>query len=138
MKLLGIILLSFVLTQCKSSKLDNKTPFTIKSATYSGNNNSIKMYITNSKAHFEYIYFNQQKTKATLKSDKKGLFIVGSFKNSLITLNDLELHKDSKKEYGNIPPKYEKNLPNLKENEAILSYKLNDKTHFYKVKVKSN
>lgn len=46
---------------------------------------------------------------------------------------DLELHSDSKKEYGNKPNEKKEETINLKENEAIIVYKINGKSNFYKL-----
>lgn len=47
---------------------------------------------------------------------------------------DLIMHRDSLKEYGNEPPLMVKPKFPLKPNEALLEYKLNGKTRFYKIK----
>lgn len=136
MKLLSITFLAIILTQCASTKFDNNAPFTIKSATKSADGNLKVYYATNSSVNFEHIYFDGRKENIELKNDANGTFILGSFKNSLVNLKDIQLHSDPLKEYGNTPPKTEKIPFTLKENEVVLSYKVNGETRFYKVEVK--
>ena len=44
------------------------------------------------------------------------------------------LHKDPKKEFGNKPPIITEKIPFvLNDNEAVITYKVNNKTEYYKV-----
>lgn len=136
MKLLSITFLAIILTQCASTKFDNNAPFTVKSATKLADE-KVKIYYTaHSKIDFEHIYFDGRKENIELKNDANGTFIIGNFKNSLLNLKDIQLHSDPLKEYGNTPPKAEEIPFTLKENEVVLSYKVNGETRFYKVDVK--
>jgi hypothetical protein len=48
--------------------------------------------------------------------------------------NDLILHGDAQKEFGNQPQKAQKKIPfELKENEAIIIFNYNEETYFYKI-----
>lgn len=137
MKLLSITFLAIILTQCASVKFDKNAPFTIKSATKSADGNLKVYYTTNSSVNFEHIYFDGRKENIQLKKDVNGNFILGDFKSSLVNLKDIQLHSDPSKEFGNTPPLPEaEKIPfTLKENEAVLSYKLNGETRFYKIKI---
>lgn len=135
MKLLGITLFALIFTQCASVKLSDDAPFTVQSATYTPNGDVKIYYNAVNKVMFDDIYFNGKQRKLTLNKDEKGTYITGSFQNSLVNLKDIQLHSDPAKEYGNTPPQKEKEIPfKLKENEAVISYKIDGKTNYYKVK----
>lgn len=135
MKLLSITLLALVFTQCASVKLSKKAPFTVQSASYMANGD-IKIYYNSAeKIFFDSIYCKGGKIKAELKKDEKGTYIVGVLGNSLANLKDIQLHSNPKKEYGNTPPKKEKEIPfKLENNEVVVSYKVDSKTNYYKIK----
>ena len=143
MKLLGVIFFALFFIQCATLKLEENPPFTIKGATYSnwvggmpgsGGTDITFYYETNSTVVFDSIYFKGRKTKVQLKKDRKGTNLFGKFYRRSKTNNNIELHKDTTKEYNNKPPKKEDKLPfELKENEAIISYKDAGKTKYYKV-----
>lgn len=137
MKLLSIPLLTIILIQCTSVKFSNSNPFKVKSAIYTTNGN-VKIYYNSANTIvFDSIFFNGKKRKVKLNKNEKGTYLTASFNNSLISLKDLQLHKNPAKEYGNTPPIpiKDKKIPfKLKENEAVISYKINGKTNYYKVK----
>lgn len=142
MKLIGIILFAIGLTNCASAKFAQKPPFIVQSATYTnvvgGLPNSgyttINIFFSADKnINFQEIFFNNKKVKATIETSKRGTEIVGKFYASQ-NFNDLQLHGDPKKEFGNKPPKANEKLPfELKKNEAVISYKEGDKLKYYKI-----
>lgn len=135
MKLLGITILALFFTQCASVQFDKNASFTVKSVTKLADEN-LKIYYTSaSKINFTDLYFGGKKEKIQSKKDENGTFIIGDFKNSLANLKDIQLHGDPKKEYGNTPPKIEKTPFELKENEAVISYKVDGETRYYKIEV---
>ena len=143
MKLLGVIFFALFFIQCATLKLEENPPFTIKDASYanwvggmpgSGGINITFYYEANSTVVFDSIYFKGRKTKVQLRKDRKGTNLFGKFYRKTKNNNDLELNKDATKEYGNKPPKNEDEFPfQLKENEAIITYKEEGKTKYYKV-----
>lgn len=142
MKLLGIILFAISFSQCACVKFDQKPPFTVTNATYTNwvggvpgvsGTNVVFYYTSKAKITFDSIYFNGRKTKAELKKDAKGTMVVGNFSTSKRN-NDLQLHNDPKKEFGNKAPEKADEIPfELKENEAVISFKEGDKIKYYKV-----
>ena len=142
--LLSIVLLTTLITQCKSTKFDKTPPFTITRATYhywvggmpgvSGVNVFIG-YQTDKNITFDSIYFANKKVKAQTKLVKGKTYLIGYFNTSTInSKEDLILHRNGKKEFGNKPPVKEKFPFKLKENEAVISFREKGKTKYYKVK----
>ena len=142
MKLFGILILTISFTQCASSKFEQKPPFTIKEATYTnitggmpGNNSvDLKIFFSAEKeVSFEQLYFINRITKAIIETKEGIRYIVGRYNTSAKNSKyDLELHGDSQKEYGNQPP--QEVFPfELKNNEAVLSYKEGNQTKYVKI-----
>jgi hypothetical protein len=68
------------------------------------------------------------KDTSTSKNIYLGTFILPN------RLKDHILHKDPKKEFGNELPDISEKIPfQLNANEAVISYKLNNTTAYYKV-----
>lgn len=145
MKYLGLLLFTIGFTQCASTQFEQKPPFTITSATYtnwvggvkgvSGINVNI-IYKAEADIAFDSIYFNGRKTKVSFKKNNNETSILGQFNTSTInSKQDLQLHSDPAKEFGNKPHKPKQIIPfDLKDNEAIVSYKVGNKTNYYKIK----
>ena len=77
----------------------------------------------------EKIYFHNQESpvqEITLK-DFKSSFLQSNKKEDLI------MDKNPAKEYGNRAPVIEKSKFDLKPNEAVLEYKQDNKTQFFKI-----
>jgi len=126
--ILAIIMMSF--SQCSSAQLDKKTPVTITNSIYQnwvggqpgsqGTLVSIKLNAPDKKMEFDSIYFNGKAVK--LQS------------NLVKNPNDVIMHADPKKEFGNAPPKLAAKIPfELEKNDAIISYIINDKKRYFKV-----
>ncbi|WP_143032182.1 hypothetical protein [Tenacibaculum sp. MAR_2009_124] len=142
MKLFGILFFALGFTQCASQKFENKPPFTITSAVYTNisggmpGNNSVDLrltFSTSKEIEFDQLFFINRTTKAVLETKGKVQYIIGRYNTSPKNSKyDLELHGDSKKEYGNKPSS--ESFPfKLKENEAVLSYKDGNKTKYVKI-----
>lgn len=135
-----IALLTFVLTNCNTmkpvseNKLQTKAPFTITKALYIINNNklynTIKITKTNSEIELNEIFFLGRK----LKLNKENNIYTAKVTKTEFR-NDMVLHSDPKKEYGNTPPVVEKIPFNLKNNEAVVSYTIEGIIKFYKIKI---
>ncbi|WP_299105662.1 hypothetical protein [uncultured Tenacibaculum sp.] len=142
MKLFGILLLTISFTQCKSHKFEQTPPFSVKSATYThvtggtpGNNTLDLMieFTTEKDVQFEAVSFQERTIQPVIEQKGGKQYLAARFDTSTPNSKkkyDLELHSDSKKEYGNKP---KEEAINLKENEAIIVYKVNGKSHFYKL-----
>lgn len=126
MKFVYYIVLAVFLSQCASVKTENTKPFTVKSATYNSNTSELLVEFSSSKnINFQELFYNNQKAKADIISKENKNYVYGNFKKVL--LHDLNLHSDAKQEFGNKTTTTSKEkIPfELKNNEAIVTYKIN-------------
>ncbi|MFV8345530.1 hypothetical protein [Flavobacterium sp. ZB4P13] len=77
----------------------------------------------------EKIYFQNQ--ESAIKGTAKNTFVAHFYREN--KKEDLILHRDPAKEYGNKAPVIQKTKFDLKPNEAVLEYKKDDKTYFFKI-----
>lgn len=145
MKLFGILIFALTFTQCASMKMDNNPPFTVKSATYTHitgglpGNNSLNLMIefsSENTINFENVFFQNRTTKAVIEKKQDKQYIAARYNTSpKKDRKDLVLHANSKEEFGNTTnEKVKEEFPfKLKENEAIVSYKIGTKTHYFKI-----
>ncbi|CAL2107914.1 conserved hypothetical protein [Tenacibaculum sp. 190524A02b] len=145
MKLFGILILTIGLTQCGSMKPDQEPPFTIKEASVTNiiggmpGNNSTNLdiiFFSEKNVVFEKLYFADKITQATVEEKNGEKYLIGRFNTDIRDSKyDLNLHSDPKKEYGNKPPQQKEKLPfELKKGEAAVSYKVDKKTKYFKIK----
>lgn len=130
---------------CASQQLDETPPFKIISATYSNWAGGVKgvsgtniniTYKASQQIAFDSIFYKKRKTKVSFKNHNDVTSLLGQFQNKRINkLHDMILDADPKKEFGNKPnPNAKKNFPfDLKNNEAIVSYKHKGVTKYYKI-----
>lgn len=135
-KLLSILIIIIGLSQCGSAKFQKNPPFQISSSTYYNefNNTETNIYIrytSKDDINFDSIYFQKRKGKVEIKTISDLNYIFGNFKN--FKRNDLVLDVNSIKELNNRIPEIKKFPFDLKENEAIISYKTKGKTKYYKI-----
>jgi len=147
--LLNIILGSTILlgfSQCGNSKettykVQEKSVFKITKATFKewvsgviGGGSGVNVFFTidnfdSSKIILDSIFFRGQKTKVEIKNS---LFI-GRFKTEINQQPDIIISSDTNAEYGNKVPIKTTKIPfDLKDNEAIISYKENGKQKYYR------
>ena len=137
----AIIMITFF--QCSSAQLDKKAPVTIIQSTYQdwvggrpgskGTLVSIKLNAPDEKMVFDYIYFNGKGVKLQSSLVKNELTLTGNFIESTKP-NEIIMHADPKKEFGNQPPKLAAKIPyELATNEAIISYFIKDKKRYFKI-----
>lgn len=152
MKYLFLFVITAMITQCKSTQFDTYPPFKIDAATYSSWNggrpgvsgiNVFIEYQSSIQVEFDSIYFKNKATKIQLILKNNNTAIAGYFStSSKKNQPDLVLHKDSKKELKNNIPSIKQFPFQLKENEAVISYKQGGKTKYFKVidlkKIKSD
>lgn len=143
MKLIGILLFALSFSQCASISLTNNPPFTINNATYShvtgglpGNNtlNLMLEFTENQSVDFQKVYFQNRSIKAVIEQKGAKKYITARYKTS--TKNDSKdrvLHADPKEEFKNSSETTEKFPFELKNTEAIVSYMVNNKIHYFKV-----
>ena len=139
MKILSILAIIYGFSQCASSRLETNPNFEIVSADYmkwnggqpgvSGINVTIKLK-EKSTIVFDSLYFRKRAAKVEFKD---GSVIIANYNTSKNNNRNLTLHKDRRKEVGNKIPK-QNNIPfELNDNEAILSYQINEKTKYFKI-----
>ena len=143
MKLFGILILALSFTQCASMKLESNPPFTVNTASYAhitgglpGNNTlNLMIEFTASKTiDFKKVYFQDRVVSAVIEQKQDKNYIAARYKTSTgEDKKDLVLNADPEKEYGNTAKNKEEIPFKLKENEAVVSYKVGDKIHYYKI-----
>lgn len=150
MKFLGALLMMFGLTQCKSVKFEKTYPFTVKEATYTNwvggqpgvRGTKVTIPVVNAEnITFDKIYFNGKSTQVEIQKNGAARYAVGFFTTSKSN-QDIIMHSDATQEMKNEVPSKEVFPFELAENEAVLSYKQNEKVKYIKLsnlqKTKSN
>ncbi|WP_435675513.1 hypothetical protein [Polaribacter sp.] len=142
MKILSIVVILLSFLQCKSVKLDKGIPFEITSASYtnwdggqagvSGTRVEIKLK-TASNIIFDSLYFQNKVTKVEVKNNKETTLLMGHFNTSKRNDRDFILDMDSKNELHNPIPERKKFPFKLKENEAIIRYRISDTVRYFKI-----
>jgi len=131
------------LINCSSIKesLNEKQPFEISSATYNNWHSSqpsvrgidVTVVIDNPKVTLDSIYFRNMKTvfeKSVQSKEEKYIshFTYPNKKNEVI------LHGNPEKEFGNEVPDISKQIPyDLKSNEAVITYIYKGTKHYSKI-----
>lgn len=141
-KILSLFIMMSTLFQCRSLQLDKRPPFEITSATYqnwfggqpgvSGINVRI-IYKADKQIQFDSIYFSKKVAKLEFKDPKRQDIIFGYFNTSRLQ-NDRVLDANPTKEMNNHIPEIHKFPFELKPNQAVISYKFDGKTRFFKIK----
>ena len=142
MKILSLIIIIVSFTQCKSVKLDKGIPFEITSASYTnwhggqagvrGTRVEIKLK-TASNIIFDTLYFQNKVTKVEVKKIKETTLLMGYFTTFKRNDKDFILDMDSKNELHNPIPERKKFPFKLKENEAIIRYRISDTVRYFKI-----
>ena len=142
LKLIGIALLTFSFTNCGCAKFDKNPPFTITEANYNNwiggqpgvSGTKIMIGYTSTKnIEFDSIFFINKATKVELYSNENKTFLIGHYSTSNTEKHNLVMDADTRKEINNKPPHQEKIPFELKENEAVISYKEDGKTNYFKI-----
>lgn len=140
-KIFATLLILIGFSECATTQFEQNPPFTITSAVY--NNWFVKSTATkgtiinigyDSKyvVKFDSIYFSKRAEKLSISKVKDKKMISSIFSST--EKPDRILDENSTKEIQNQFPAI-KNMPfKLKQNEAIISYKIKDKTKYFKVK----
>jgi hypothetical protein len=140
MKILSLLAIIFGFSQCGSAKFDMNPPFKIDSASYTNwvggqpgvRGTKVEIVLTEKlDIVFDSLFFNNKKTKLENREIDQATFLIGHFTTS--KNQDKILHLDSKKEIKNEAPEKIKFPFELKNNEAVISYFINNKTHYYKL-----
>lgn len=140
MKTISILIIAITLIQCGSSKFVDNPPFTVNSAFFTewvggqpgvSGTNVVVNYTSSEDIKFDSIYFRNRVEKLQDKGMNDQKTIVGYFTNPV--KEDIIIDKNPTKELNNRPPNQKKNPFDLKENEAVISFKEGDKTKYYKI-----
>ncbi|MCD8402260.1 hypothetical protein [Tenacibaculum finnmarkense] len=144
MKLFGFLIFAIIFIQCANIKQTATPPFKIKKALYTDDFNHLStnkspclniIFTSDKPIDFQKVYFQNTiiNTLIEYKNGKK--IIIARYKNRIIpVVNELILNADSEKEYGNSLPKITEKFPfNLKDNQAVVTYKIGDKILTYKI-----
>lgn len=145
-KILRVLIFTLFLTNCASLSFEANPPFVITKVTYQNWKNHLKSisgtdinisYTSRKKVAFKELFYNEKQEEVSFKKDKNGTkFLLVQFKNKTTNNNfDIQLHGNSKKEFGNKPPQKQANFPfELKDTEAVLSYKEANTIKYVKIK----
>ena len=135
--IISFFILCFVLTFCGiKQELQMEFPQEIQSVFYQKNIEKstiqfcIEFQIPLAKTiHLKKVYFHNQ--QAVIEAINTNKFVAHFTANSKKV--DLILDSDSTKEYANKPPVTAKSKFELKSNEAVLEYQINNKTNYFKI-----
>ncbi len=144
MKLFGILILALGFSQCASMKMDTQPPFKIASANYShitggqpGNStlNLMIEFTAPETIDFQNVFFQNRITPAVIEEKGGKQYIAARYKTSTDQeRKDLVLSSDAKAEFGNTANETKEKFPfKLEENEAVVTYKIGEKIHYYKI-----
>jgi hypothetical protein len=137
--LIGIILIFFF--QCGSLKFENDPPFKILTATYQNGYEVPKTfgdtvvnisYTSTKEISFDSIYFNNKIAKLEVASSNSNKRLICFFKTSNFS-SEFVLDENPIKELHNPLPNFQKFPFKLKNNEAIISYKVDEKIKYFRI-----
>jgi hypothetical protein len=140
-KLFAVLFLVIAFSKCATTQFEQNPPFVITSAVF--NNWSVKStaakgvivnigYDSKYVVKFDSIYFSKSAEKLSTSKVKEKKIISANFSSTVKP--DLILEENSTKELYNQFPAIKKMPFELKQNEAIISYKRKDKTKYFKIK----
>lgn len=140
-KIIGFLLITAIsLTFCAmKQELQKEFPQEIQSIFYQKEKNGSESSGTHFYIEFrkplaaniklEKIYFHNQ--ESSVEEITKNTFVAHFYQSN--TKEDIIMDSNPAKEYGNKAPVIQKSKFDLKSNEAILEYKKDNKTVFYKI-----
>lgn len=140
-KFFATLLILVVFSKCATTQFEQNPPFVITSAVYnnwSGETSAKKgmtvniAYTSKYVMKFDSIYFFKRAEKLTMSKVKDKKLISANFSSKVKP--DIILDDNSTKEINNKFPEIKKLPFELKQNEAIISYKIKDKTKYFKIK----
>ena len=142
-KLVSITIIIVNLSLCRSINIEKEPPFQLEKSAY--NNwvggqpgvKGIQLVIAlreNSTIAFDSVFFQKRATKIEINIVDEKMLLIGHFNTSNRLNSDLVLDINITKEIKNSVPEIKKFPFELKDNEAIISYKLDGKTNYFKIK----
>lgn len=137
-----LVVLALSSFQCASTKSVPNAPFTLGAVYYqdwtagvegggSGYNLTIPMLVNTDNIVLKTVYFRGSQAPLELKGNN---IFVGRFSLKVNNSKGMVLSIDPRAEFGNEVPDLQKDIPfELKENEAVVSYKVDDKLRYFKI-----
>jgi NADH dehydrogenase/NADH:ubiquinone oxidoreductase subunit G len=141
-KILSILTLLFGFSQCGSNTFVKNPTFKVEKAFYNNwvggqpgvRGTKVEMHLKDaSEINFDALYFQGKVTKVEVSMKDGFVQVIGHFSTSKTQKRDVILDLDATKELENKVPNLEKFPFELKENEAMLSYKRENKTVYFKI-----
>ena len=141
-KILSILFLLLGFSQCGGSTLVKKSTLKVEKAFYNKwfggqpgvRGTKVEIHLKDaSEVIFVALYFQGKRTKVEVSQMEKFTRIIAHFSTSKRKNRNLILDADITKELENTLPSLEEFPFQLKENEAILSYKKEGKTLYFKI-----
>ena len=141
-KILSILVILFGFSQCGGSTLVKKLTLKVEKAFYNNwfggqpgvRGTKVEIHLKDaSEVIFVALYFQGKITKVEVSQMEKFTRIIGHFSTLKRKNRNLILDADMTKELENTIPSLEEFPFQLKENEAILSYKKENKTLYFKI-----
>tara|TARA_R110002049_G_scaffold114646_1_gene265892 strand:- start:11764 stop:12252 length:489 start_codon:yes stop_codon:yes gene_type:complete len=142
MKILSILTIIVGFSQCGSSKFVKEPSFNIEKAFYNYwvggqpgvSGTKLEIHLSNSsEIIFDSLFFQNKTTKVEVNNLDNAVQLIGHFSTSKKMKRDIILDVNSTNEIENTLPNLKKFPFELKENEAVLSYKKGEKTVFFKI-----
>lgn len=144
--LFGIIVL-FGFSNCANGKkIHEEPPVPLEQAYYTtwvggvkGAGSGLNLFVplgalNNSEVELDSVYFRGKRTKLKTKPQNPNLYIGYFESKNPQKAPDFVMSSDPREEYGNKPPIILEKIPfELKEDEAVISYKKDGKTGYYKI-----
>ena len=141
-KILSILFLLLGFSQCGGSTLVKKSTLKVEKAFYNKwvggqpgvSGTKVEIHLEDAQeVIFVALYFQGKRTQVEVSKIDKFTQIIAHFSTSKRKHRNLILDADIIKETGNTLPSLEEFPFQLKENEAILSYKKENKTLYFKI-----
>ena len=141
-KILSILFLLLGFSQCGGSTLVKKSTLKVEKAFYNKwfggqpgiSGTKVEIHLKDaSEVIFVALYFQGKRTKVEVSQIEKFTRIIAHFSTSKRKSRTLILDADTTKELKNTLPSLEEFPFQLKENEAILSYKNENKIVYFKI-----
>ena len=142
MKILSILVILFSFTQCGSSVLIKNPTFKVEKVFYNHwvggqpgvSGMKLEIHLKDaSEIIFDSLYFQGKITKVEVSQKEEFTQIIGHYSTSKRQKRDLILDADATKELENTVPNLGGFPFKLKENEAMLSYKKENTTVYFKI-----
>lgn len=143
-QLIATLFLTLTLTKCANINNKKSNDFNLISTKYTTDNSTTKNHLEivitskkNTTIDFQKIYFQHTIAKPSIKyHQQQNKQTINAYyqKKSHKIIENLSLNANPEKEYGNKITQNKTKFPyQLKENQAIIEYKIKNKTYFYKV-----